>query len=297
MRPTALFAIATLIWGSTWLAITFQLGIVAPEASVAYRFALAALLLATWCMTTGRSLRFPLRQHLWFVVQGVLLFGLNYLFVYRAELSIASGLVALVFSLVVFLNLVGVRIFFAIPINRRILAGAILGVSGVSLLFWHELGDGHGDTLRGIAFATGGTVFAAGGNLIAVRNQRRGVALLPGVAWGMAYGALAIALVAVTESVTWTFDIRLPYIASLLYLAAFGSVIAFSCYLTLLGRIGAARAGYVGVAVPVVALILSTVFEHYQWTLLSLCGAALCVIGNVLVLMPRPTAKRADAMT
>jgi len=295
MRPTALFATATLIWGSTWLAITFQLGVVAPEASVAYRFALAALLLATWCIATGRSLRFPLRQHAWFAAQGILLFGLNYLFVYQAELSIASGLVALLFSLIVFLNLVGVRIFFATPINRRVLAGALLGVAGVTLLFWRELGNSQGDTLRGIAFAAGATVFAAGGNLVAVRNQRRGVALLPAVTWGMAYGALAIALVAATEGVTWTFDTRLPYVASLLYLAAFGSVIAFSAYLTLLGQIGAARAGYVGVAVPVVALILSTVFERYQWSVLSLCGAALCVMGNVLVLMPQPAGERAGA--
>jgi drug/metabolite transporter (DMT)-like permease len=292
MRPTALFAIATLIWGSTWLAITFQLGIVAPEVSVSYRFALAALFLAAWCFATGQSLHFPLRQHAWFAAQGTLLFGLNYLFVYRAELSVASGLVAVLFSLIVFLNLLGVRLFFATPITRRTLAGAVLGVTGVTLLFWRELGSNHTEVLHGVAFAASATVFASGGNLIAVRNQRRGVPLLPGVAWGMAYGALAIALVAVGEGITWTFDARLPYIASLLYLAAFGSVIAFAAYLTLLGKIGAARAGYVGVAVPVVALLLSSVFEHYRWTLLSLVGALLCVLGNVLVLMPRPAASQ-----
>jgi drug/metabolite transporter (DMT)-like permease len=292
MRPTALFAIATLIWGSTWLAITFQLGTVAPEVSVSYRFALAALLLVAWCVATGQSLRFPLRQHAWFAAQGTLLFGLNYLFVYRAELSVASGLVAVLFSLIVFLNLLGVRLFFASPITRRTLAGAVLGVTGVTLLFWRELGGNHTDALHGIAFAASATVFASGGNLIAVRNQRRGVPLLPGVAWGMAYGALAIALVAAGEGAAWTFDTRLPYIASLLYLAAFGSVIAFAAYLTLLGKIGAARAGYVGVAVPVVALLLSSVFEHYRWTLLSLAGAVLCVLGNVLVLMPQPAARQ-----
>ncbi len=293
MRPTALFAVATLIWGSTWLAITFQLGAVAPEASVAYRFAVAALLLATWCFATGRSLRFPLPQHAWFMAQGLLLFGLNYLCVYEAEQWIASGLVAVLFSLIVFLNLLGVRIFFATPINRRILVGAMLGVTGVTLLFWRELGSSHGEALRGIAFAAGSTVFASGGNLIAVRNQRRGVALLPGVAWGMAYGALAIALVAEANGTAWTFDAHFPYVASLLYLAAFGSVIAFGAYLTLLGQIGAARAGYVGVAVPVVALLLSTLFEHYVWTLPSLAGAVLCAVGNVLVLMPQRAAARA----
>jgi drug/metabolite transporter (DMT)-like permease len=293
MRPIALFAISTLIWGSTWLAITFQLGAVAPEASVAYRFALAALLLASWCFATGRSLHFPLSQHPWFAAQGLLLFGLNYLCVYEAELHIASGLVALLFSLIVFLNLLGARAFFAAPISRRTLAGAILGVLGVTLLFWRELANSHGDALRGIAFAAGATVFASGGNLLAVRNQRRGIPLLPGITWAMAYGALAITLVAAIEGIAWTFDAQPLYVASLLYLAAFGSVIAFSAYLTLLGQIGPARAGYVGVAVPVVALLLSTVFEHYQWTLFSLAGAALCVIGNVLVLAPQAAATRA----
>src|SRR5215470_1310417 len=138
MGSTSLFALATLIWGSTWLAITYQLGVVAPEASVVYRFALAAAMLAAWCRANGASLHFPLRQHAWFAAQGTLLFGLNYLAVYRAEQYIASGLVAVLFSLIVFLNLVGVRVFFATPINRRTLVGAALGVCGVTLLFWHE---------------------------------------------------------------------------------------------------------------------------------------------------------------
>jgi drug/metabolite transporter (DMT)-like permease len=292
MGPISLFSIATLIWGSTWLAITFQLGVVAPEASVVYRFALAALMLAAWCLATGRSLRFPLVQHAWFAAQGTLLFGLNYLGVYLAEQYVASGLVAVLFSLIVFLNLVGVRIFFATPVNRRTLVGAMLGVAGVTLLFWRELGTSHGDTLRGIVFAVAATVLASGGNLLAVRSQRHGVPLLPGVTWGMTYGSLAIALVAVIKGIAWTFDARPGYVLSLLYLAAFGSVIAFGTYLTLLGKIGAARAGYVGVAVPVVALLLSTVFERYAWTPLAVAGAALCVIGNILVLMRQPAAGR-----
>jgi drug/metabolite transporter (DMT)-like permease len=293
MGPTSLFALAALIWGSTWLAITFQLGVVAPEASVVYRFALAAVMLALWCLATGRSLRFSLRQHLWFAAQGTLLFGLNYLGVYLAEQYIASGLVAVLFSLIVFLNLVGVRIFFRTPISARIAFGAALGVTGVALLFWRELGQGEGDTLTGIAFGLGATVLACGGNLLAVRNQRHGVPLLPGVAWGMAYGASAIAIVAAIEGARWTFDPRPAYVLSLLYLAAFGSVVAFGAYLTLLGKIGAARAGYVGVAVPVVALLLSTVFEHYTWTLAGFAGIALCAAGNVLVLLPQPPASRA----
>ena len=292
MGPISLFSIATLIWGSTWLAITFQLGSVAAEASVAYCFALAALMLAAWCLATGRSLRFPAAQHAWFASQGALLFGLNYLCVYWAEQHIASGLVAVLFSLIVFLNLVGVRVFFATPVNRRTVLGAALGVTGVTLLFWRELAGMQIDALRGILFGLAAAVFASGGNLLAVRNQRRGIPVLPGVAWGMTYGTLTIAVVAAVNDIVWTFDPRPGYMLSLLYLAAFGSVIAFAAYLTLLGKIGAARAGYVGVAVPVVALLLSTVFEHYEWTLPALAGAALCIAGNVLVLMPQPTTVR-----
>ena len=287
MGPAALFSIATLIWGSTWLAITFQLGIVSPEASVVYRFALATVLLAAWCFATGQSLRFSPKQHLWLAAQGTFLFGLNYLCVYWAERYVASGLVAVLFSLIVFFNLLGVRVFFATPVNRRTLSGATLGVIGVALLFWRDLGIGHGDALVGILFAAAGTLLASGGNMLAVRNQRHGVPVLPGVAWGMGYGALVIALVAQIDGATWSFEATPRYVWSLLYLSVFGSIVAFGTYLTLLGRIGAARAGYVGVAVPLVALLLSTVFERYEWTLPALVGAGLCMAGNVLVLLPQ----------
>jgi drug/metabolite transporter (DMT)-like permease len=287
MGPIALFSIPTLIWGSTWLAITFQLGVVSPEASVVYRFALAAIFLGVWCLATGRSLRFPLAQHGWFAAQGTFLFGLNYLCVYWAERYVASGLVAVMFSLIVFFNLVGVRVFFAAPVTRRTLAGATLGVTGVVILFWRDFSAGQANAALGILFGVGGTVFASIGNLLAMRSQRRAVPLLPGVAWGMGYGALVIALVAQLDGATWSFESTPRYVLSLLYLAVFGSVVAFGTYLTLLGKIGAARAGYVGVAVPVVALLLSTVFEHYEWTLPALIGAGLCVAGNVLVLMQR----------
>jgi len=288
MGPIPLFSIATLIWGSTWLAITFQLGVVAPEASVAYRFALSALMVAGWCLATGRSLRFPPRQHAWFAAQGALLFGLNYLCVYWAEQYIASGLTAVLFSLIVFLNLVGVRVFFATSFNQRTVFGATLGVAGVALLFWRELATMQNEALRGIAFGLAAAVFASGGNLVAVRNQRRGVPLLPSVAWAMAYGTATVAAIVAFSGIEWTFDSRRAYVVSLLYLAAFGSVIAFATYLTLLGKIGAARAGYVGVAVPVMALLLSTLFEHYQWTVPALIGALLCGAGNVLFLIPQP---------
>jgi drug/metabolite transporter (DMT)-like permease len=285
MGPPALFAIASLIWGSTWLAITFQLGRVAPEASVVYRFGLAAVLIAAWCVVTRRSLKFSLSQHGWLAAQGTLLFGLNYVGVYWSEQYVASGLVAVIFSLIVFFNLIGARLFFATPATGRTLIAAALGIAGVAVMFWPELSARSGDAALGVGFALGSTVLASGGNMVALRNQRHGFPMLPSVAWGMAYGALAIALVAAIEGTPWTFDGSARYVLSLLYLTAFGSVIAFVTYLTLLGKIGPGRAGYVGVAVPVVALALSTLFEHYRWTPPALVGAALCVAGNALVLM------------
>lgn len=285
MGSPALFATASLIWGSTWLAITFQLGSVAPEVSVVYRFALAALLVGVWCLVSRRSLKFSLPQHGWLAAQGTFLFGLNYIGVYWSEQYVASGLVAVIFSLIVFFNLIGARLFFGMPATGRTLAAAGLGVIGVAVMFWPELSARSADAALGVGFALGSTVLASGGNMIALRNQRHGFPMLPSVAWGMAYGALAIALLAVLEGARWSFDGGAAYVLSLVYLTVFGSVIAFLTYLTLLGKIGPARAGYVGVAVPVVALALSTLFEHYQWTPSALVGAALCVAGNVLVLM------------
>jgi drug/metabolite transporter (DMT)-like permease len=288
MGPPALFAIASLIWGSTWLAITFQLGSVAPEASVVYRFALAAMLIAAWCVVTRRSLKFSLSQHGWLAAQGTLLFGLNYLGVYWSEQFVASGLVAVIFSLIVFFNLIGARLFFSTPATGRTVIAAALGVIGVAVMFWPELSARSGDAALGVGFALGSTVLASGGNMVALRNQRKGFPLLPGVAWAMGYGALAIAVVAAVEGTHWNFDASVRYVLSLVYLTVFGSVFAFLTYLTLLARIGPARAGYVGVAVTVVALALSTLFEHYTWTATALLGAALCVAGNILVLMREP---------
>jgi drug/metabolite transporter (DMT)-like permease len=252
--PPALFAISTLIWGSTWLAIKFQLGVVAPEASVAYRFALAALLLGAWCMATGRSLRFDRRQHAFIALQGALLFGFNYVGVYWAERYATSGLVAVLFSTIVFMNPIGARWLFGSPLTLRTLVAAVLGVIGVALLFLPELSHAarSREAALGIAVGLGATMIASTGNLAAIRNQRAGIPVLTSTAWGMAYGALAAALIAIASGVSWTFDVRPSYVLSLGYLVVFGSVVAFATYLTLLKMVGAAPAAYVGVATPVV---------------------------------------------
>jgi drug/metabolite transporter (DMT)-like permease len=292
--PVALFAIAAAVWGSTWLAIKFQLGVVSPDVSVAYRFALAAALLALWCMASGRSLRFDRRTHALVALQGVLLFGFNYVAVYWAERYATSGLVAVLFSTIVFMNPIGARLLFGTPLAGRTLVAAVLGLAGVALLFVPELtlASHGGGAALGIALGLGATAIASAGNLAAMRNQRAGIPVMSSTAWGMAYGALGAAIVAAVQGSPWQFDARWPYLASLAYLTVFGSVVAFGAYLTLLKEVGPGPASYVGVATPVVAMALSTAFEGYRWTRLAALGVALAFAGNWLALRKPPDKSR-----
>jgi drug/metabolite transporter (DMT)-like permease len=281
-----LFIAASAIWGSTWLAIKLQLGHVAPELSVAYRFGIASLLLVAWCTATGRSLRFTPRQHAFIALQGALLFGINYVVVYWAEQYATSGLVAVLFSTVVFMNPVGARLALGTPLTLRMLGAAALGVAGVALLFLPELlrARGGGSVALGIVYGVIATAIASAGNIVAARNQKAGIPVLSGIAWGMGYGALGAAAAAAALGVPWTFDWRPTYVASLLYLAVLGSVVGFGTYLTLMRQVGPGPAAYVGVATPVIALALSTLLEGYRWTWISLAGVALALAGNVLAL-------------
>ncbi|MBI3149693.1 MAG: DMT family transporter [Betaproteobacteria bacterium] len=286
MSTLSLYSAAVLIWGSTWLAIKFQLGEVAPAVSVAYRFGLAALMLLAWCRWQRLSLKLPFNAHVSVAALGLMLFGLNYVLVYESERFLNSGVVAVVFSLIVFLNLIGMRLFFGTPIAPRVLVGAVAGVLGVLLLFWPEVAHfGRGsEAMLGLTLALGSTVVAAGGNLIAYRNKALALPLPVTTGYGMAYGAGLVAAYVMLSGTSWTMTWSLPYVSSLLYLTVFGSVAAFLSYLTLIQRIGADRAGYVGVLVPMVALVMSTLFEGYRWHPEAAAGLVLCLAGNVLVL-------------
>ncbi len=248
--PTVLlFLLPSGIWGTTWLVIKLQLGLVRPEASVAWRFALASLLLLGWCMLRRISLRFAARVHAGLALLGALLFGLNYVLVYRSEQHLTSGLVAVLFSFIVFWNLLGARLLFGTLVSPTVLLGATIGVFGVGLLFWPELGSLRGAAGQGtgIALACLATLVASAGNLQSQRLFAGGVAVVPGTAWAMGYAALLILGWCAVRGVPLTFDPRPPYVLSLLYLALFGSVVAFVSYLTLLRRIGAGRSGYTAV--------------------------------------------------
>lgn len=287
MNPLLLFIAASLIWGSTWIVITYQLGAVAPEVSVVYRFALASLLLLGWCVLRGMRLSYGRRDHFFMAAQGLFLFGLNYVLVYESERFLPSGLVAVVFSLIVFGNLIGMRVFFGQAIVPRVLVGALCGVVGVALLFWPELARFEGGTrgATGLILASAGTVAASLGNMIAVRNHRAGLPVQVSSGFGMLYGALLVAAWALMTGVPWRFDWGTAYVVSLAYLTVFGSVVAFVSYLTLVASAGADRAAFVNVAVPLVAIVLSSLLEDYRWTAPALVGLVLCVGGNLLVLL------------
>jgi drug/metabolite transporter (DMT)-like permease len=293
MSNFTLYLASVLIWGSTWIAITFQYGRVPPEVSVAYRFGLAALLLAGWCLIRGLKLRFTLREHGWMALQGALMFGINYVCVYLAEQRIPSGLMAVIFSLMAVLNLLGARLFFGTPLPGKALWGTAIGVTGVGFICL----PGAAETLRGGGIRTGlalalvGTVAASLSNLTSQRNQRHGIPVVQGNAVGMTYGAAFVTLYCWMAGRPFVFDPSLRYVSSLAFLAFFGSILAFGAYLTLVGRIGAGRAGYAMVAIPVVALILSTVVEGLHWHAWLVLGVALCLLGNILVLPRVPRAE------
>lgn len=295
MSTLNLYAMTTLIWSATWYAITFQLGVVAPEVSVVWRFGLAALVLLSYARWRNLPLKFSAQDHMWMAVQGFFMFGPSYICVYLAEQYLASGLVAVVFSLIVFWNILGMRMFFAAPISPLTVLAATLGVAGVALLFWPELDSfsTSADAGYGLALAVLGTILSSLGNMAAVQNQNRRIPVIPLSGWGMLYGAMFMAVYAAIAGFDFTFEWTFSYVASLLYLSLFGTVLAFSGYLTLLKRIGPERAGYIGVAIPVVALLISTLFEDLQWEASTGIGILLCIAGNVLIL--RDSARRAEA--
>lgn len=286
MHNASLYLITVFIWGSTWLAIKYQLGVVSPELSVAYRFGLAAVILIIFSLVRRLPLRFNIKSHGFFALQGLFLFSLNYILVYLAEGYLTSGLVAIIFSLIIVFNVLFGTIFLGNPIRKQVMVGAVLGLAGLALVFWPELSvlSISSQKIVGMILALIATVSASLGNVVSARNQKHELPVVQTNAYGMLYGALFMLVLAVIRGAQLEFDTSPSYILSLFYLAIFGSVIAFGSYLTLLGRIGLDRAAYVTVLFPVIALVLSTIFEDLVWGLPQLMGVVLILLGNAVVL-------------
>ena len=286
IRNLSLYAVTVLVWGSTWLGIKFQLGEVDPLASVIYRFCLASALLFAWCGLRGLSMRFALRDHLFIALQGTCLFAVNYWLFYLAEVHLTSGIVAVMFSTIVFWNILNGRVFLKTPLRANVIGGAVLGIVGICLVFWPELSGFSlvDDGFRGFVLSMAATLLASFGNILSARNQRHGLPVVQTNAYGMAYATLLMLALALITGKSFTFNPSAPYIISLLYLALFGSVIAFGCYLTLVGSIGADRASYATLLFPIIALVISTLFEGYRWSLPAMAGVVVILAGNALSL-------------
>ena len=305
MKTLFFYVVTVLIWGSTWFAIKLQLGSVPSQVSVAYRFALAALILFAWCWIRRLPLKFSFREHLWLMLQGITVFSTNYVLFYEAEKHLVSGSVAIIFSILVVFNILNNWFFFRVKPTYQVFGGAVLGLLGIVLTFWHELFNlgSNLDNVFGIALSLVGTVCASFGNMIFARLRKDGMPIVQGNAFGMLYGTVVLFAYACFSGGKFSFDPSPSYILSLLYLALFGSVIAFGCYLTLVGRIGADRAAYCSVLFPIVALCLSAAFEGYRLNALSGLGIVLVLAGNVLVLAhkqpssPAPGSKPATTGT
>jgi drug/metabolite transporter (DMT)-like permease len=286
MKTILLYTVVVLIWGSTWFGIKLQLGVVPSQVSVAYRFALAALLLFVWCWVRRLRMKFSLREHLWLMLQGLTVFSSNYALFYEAEKHLVSGSVAIIFSLLAVFNILNNWLFFKVKPTYQIIVGALIGLFGIVLTFWHELLNlgSTSDNLLGIVLSVVATLVASFGNMVFVRLRKDKMPIVQGNAFGMFYGTIILFAYACLTGGRFSFDFSPSYIFSLFYLSLFGSVIAFGCYLSLVGRIGADRAAYSSILFPIVALCLSAAFEGYRLNFLSAVGIIFVLGGNALVL-------------
>ena len=281
--------ICALIWGTTWYAITWQLGVVDPLVSVVWRFGLAALVLTGGCLATGRSIRLTRAQHLAALGQGALVFSVSYAFVYQAEERVASAIVAVIFAALAFLNLIVFRLLSGQKAAPASWMGAGLGVVGVAVLSGSAVlaADMGRHALIGVAMAVTGVTASAFGNWFAWKGQAAGAPVIPQTGWAMGYGAALLAVFAAATGVHWSIQLTPGYLISLAYLSIFGSVIAFVIYFTLARSRGYALASYISALTPPIAMLVSVVFEraHFGWP--ALLGLMLVLSGQALMI-PAP---------
>ncbi|PAY02640.1 EamA family transporter [Pseudoalteromonas sp. HM-SA03] len=288
MKNLFLYAITVLIWGSTWLAIEYQLGSINEFVSLFYRFGLAAVCMWAFVIYKRVPMRFSCRDHGFFILLALCNFGANYLFLYWAQAHLTSAMASIAFSLLLVVNIVNTKLFFAKPIAKRIYFGASLGTLGIVSLFWHDLVafDLQSEAFLGLSLALLGTVVASLGNMVSVRNSNQQIDVMAGNAWGMLYSAVMLATYVAFSEHQFINQAPASYWWSLIYLSVFGTVIAFGCYFSLLKNIGPEKASYLIVLFPFVAVALSTLFEGFEWQQNTFIGFILVILGNAIVLTP-----------
>ena len=287
-----LYIIVLLAWGSSWFAISFQLGDVAPQVSIVWRFLLASLLLFIWCLARGLKLSYSWREHLNWLLLGFFLFCINYICAYFGTSYLTTGVVCLIFSTLTLFTVFNGFIFFKKPVRLPILFGAIIGIAGLSIIFSNEISSTEwsldSGIVKGFLWMLLATFFASIGMLLSGQMQARKIPLIQSNAFSMLYGSLILVTYISFSDLSFSFDTSYNYVVSLIYLSLVASVIGFGVYLKLVGNIGADKASYVNIFTPTIALLLSTLFEDYVWSWTGLIGVILIIFGNIIVLYAKP---------
>jgi len=286
MNNSILFIATLFCWSPTWYLIKFQLGYVDPLVSVFYRFFAASLIILIFLIIKKKNLKFSFNQHIWFLFFGTCLYSINYVFFYTSNTYLVSAFPAIVFSTVVIMNLLGEWFYFKKKPTNKTSIGAVIGMVGVIIIFNEEIFNFSlsNSTHIGLFLALLGTFCASTGNMVHQRNLNNNFPLIQTIAFSMLYGSLITLLITQLNNTELLFEFSFKYIASLAYLSVFGSIFAFIFYLKLLEKVGPGRAGYVGVVMPVIALLISTIFENLEWQVDLIIGLPILLIGAVLVI-------------
>ncbi len=287
MNNTIFLFISTLIvWGPTWYIIKFQLGIVDPMTSVFYRFFLSSIIILVFCVLKKINLRFSLKEHFFIAALGVSLFNINYVLFYLSTVHLISGFVALCFSSILFLNVINNIIFKGKFPKIMTLVGGFIGTLGLLFIFYDEIinFEFSKGTSIGILLGVLATYFASIGNLISEYTSKIKLNVIAVTGYGMLYGSITLLIYLLVTGIELNFDFSYRYVSSLLYLAIFGSVFGFILYLSVIKNIGANDAAYIAIIMPLIALIISTIFEGLEWDLNLYVGAILVLFGNILIL-------------
>jgi drug/metabolite transporter (DMT)-like permease len=296
LRVLLPFLLVTLIWGSTWIVIRDQLGTVPAPWSVTYRFAIAAAAMLAYAKATGASLRIGREGHLLAILFGIPQFFLNFNFVYAAEHHVTSGLVAVVFALLLVPNAALSRAFLKHPLTGRFLFGSVIAVAGVALLFVQEMrasGGREGQVALGIALTLIAVLSASTSNVLQATRRLRARPISAMLAWGMVYGTLCDATLAFVTAGAPAFDARPAYWVGLLYLGLCASALAFTLYFGIIRAVGPAKAAYSSLVVPIIAMAFSTMFEGYRWSPPAAAGGILALAGLFIALRSAPPSAEA----
>lgn len=291
MRVFLLYITTVLIWGTTWISIKLQLGVVELEVSIFYRFGLAVCVLFVALIISRKLQKIDFQDHLFCFIQGACLFCFNFYVLYTATGYITSGLVSIIFSFSTIFNTINNWLWFGVRPTTKITIGSAISLAGITTLFWPQLVESNFDTnlVFGISLAALGTYFFSAGNLVSVRHKKKGLQILSTNVWGMFYGACIILSIVMVRNIPFQFDSSPIYLGSLFFLVVPGTLIVFWTYLSLIAEIGVDRAAYSTVLFPIVALTISTFVEEYVWTTFNVVGLLMVLVGNVFIFSKFPT--------